>query len=302
MNMPLQVQQETSITSTSLIMQGDSFDRVMRLAEVMASGVATVPKHLQKNVGDCAAIVMQAMQWNMNPYSVAQKTHLINGILGYEAQLVNAVINSMSPTKDRLNYEWFGNWDVIIGNFKELESRTKKDDDGHPKKYRVPNWDITAERGLGVHVWATMKGEDQPRKLTLMMTQARTRNSPLWADDPKQQLAYLATKRWSRLYCPDVILGVYTPDEFESFDTEKVINPENPSEPKDQNSSGLQYYPNEAFEKNFSKWQTAVESGQSTHEAWIATLENKFPLSDAQKQRIYEVKAPIPGEATEVQQ
>lgn len=45
------------------------------------------------------------------------------------------------------------------------------------------------------------------------------------ADDPRQQLAYLAVKRWSRLYCPDVILGVYTPDELEERQ-EKVINPE----------------------------------------------------------------------------
>ena len=42
-----------------------------------------------------------------------------------------------------------------------------------------------------------------------MLAQARTRNSTLWADDPRQQLAYLAVKRWARLYCPEVILGVY---------------------------------------------------------------------------------------------
>jgi hypothetical protein len=32
---------------------------------------------------------------------------------------------------------------------------------------------------------------------------------------PRQQLAYLAVKRWARLYCPDVILGVYTADEID---------------------------------------------------------------------------------------
>jgi hypothetical protein len=31
----------------------------------------------------------------------------------------------------------------------------------------------------------------------------------------RQQLAYLAVKRWARLYCPDVILGVYTADEVD---------------------------------------------------------------------------------------
>ncbi|EAQ6132377.1 recombinase RecT, partial [Salmonella enterica] len=80
------------------------------------------------------------------------------------------------------------------------------------------------EMGIGIIIRATLKGEDKPRELNLLLAQARTRNSTLWADDPRQQLAYLAVKRWARLYCPDVILGVYTPDELEERE-EKVINP-----------------------------------------------------------------------------
>lgn len=45
------------------------------------------------------------------------------------------------------------------------------------------------------------------------------------ADDPRQQLAYLAVKRWARLFCPDVIPGVYTPDELEDRQ-ERIINPD----------------------------------------------------------------------------
>jgi hypothetical protein len=37
----------------------------------------------------------------------------------------------------------------------------------------------------------------------------------LWKTAPKQQIAYLAVKYWARLYCPEVILGVYSPDEVE---------------------------------------------------------------------------------------
>lgn len=289
-------QQETAYSATAIIAHGDMFDRVLRTAELMSIGRATIPKHLQGNAGDCAAVIMQAMQWNMSPFAVAQKTHLINGVLGYEAQLVNAAIISLAPTKDRLNFEWFGNWEAIIGQFKEIESKTKKDDDGHPKKYRVPAWDISAERGLGVKVWATLKGESTQRELTLLMTQARTRNSTLWTDDPKQQLAYLAIKRWARLYCPDVILGVYTPDELQEIE-EREINPPSPAP-----AAAPTFYPDDAFEKNFAKWESAIKTGKSTHEQWISTLESKYPLSDTQRTRIYAVKAPIPGEATEVQQ
>lgn len=293
MNMPA-VQQETAFSATSIITQGNTFERVMELANVMASGMATVPKHLQKNQGDCAAVIMQAMQWNMSPFAVAQKTHLINGVLGYEAQLVNAAISSLAPTKDRLNFEWFGSWEKIVGKFKEVESRTKKDDDGHPKKYRVPAWNVADEAGLGVRVWATLKGEENPRVLELLMTQARTRNSTLWTDDPKQQLAYLGIKRWSRLYCPDVILGVYTPDEL--VDTEeREVGPatSSPQQPE------VKYYPADAFEKNFPKWKSAIETGKSTHENWIATLSNKGVLTQDQLDRINAVKTPIEGEVTE---
>ena len=171
---------------------------------------------------------MQSMQWGMTPFAVAQKTHLVNGTLGYEAQLVNAVIIARAPITGRPNYEWFGPWEKIVGKFVERVSKTKKDDHGEAQKYRAPDWKIEDEAGCGVKVWATFKGESKPRELTLLMTQARTRNSTLWADDPKQQLAYLALKRWSRLHCPDVILGVYTPEELAEPRGEIDVTPERP--------------------------------------------------------------------------
>lgn len=202
-------------STSALVLDPAAMQSMMGLADIMSKAVATVPAHFRGKPGDCLAVVMQAMQWGMNPYAIAQKTHLVSGTLGYEAQLVNAVIISRAPVKSRLHFEWFGDWSEIVGRFVERESKNKKDDDGNPQKYRAPAWDIKDEAGLGVRVSATLRGESEPRVLELLLTQARTRNSSLWVDDPKQQLAYLATKKWSRLYCPDVIMGVYTPDEMD---------------------------------------------------------------------------------------
>ncbi|SET60158.1 RecT family recombinase [Thorsellia anophelis] len=209
---------QTQGTAMSMFMPSN-FGELQRFAEIMASGKATLPTHLMGNPSDCMAIAMQAMRWGMDPFVVAQKTHLINGTLGYEAQLVNALINSMSPTKDRINYEWFGNWQKVIGNFVEKMSQKGN-------KYIAPGWALADERGLGVRVSATMKGESEPRVLELLLSQAQVRNSTLWASDPKQQLAYLAVKRWARLHCPEVLLGVYTPDELEPESNEiKDVTP-----------------------------------------------------------------------------
>ena len=214
---------ESSINPFDLLFNDSAFERLEKVAALMASGRSTIPQHLRGSPGDCFAIVMQAARWHVDPYAVAQKTFLINGVMGYEAQLVSAIINKNAPITGRLQYEWFGPWEKIIGKFETRESKTKKDDNGYAKKYKVPAWKPQDEDGLGVRVSATMKGETEPRVLELYLSQALTRNSTLWAEDPKQQLAYLASKRWSRLYCSDVLMGVYTPDELEEID-EKIIN------------------------------------------------------------------------------
>lgn len=198
---------QQNVSSTALMMDNASMDKMMRLADFMASGKSTLPAHLRGSPGDCLAVVMQAVSWNMNPYAVAQKTFLINGTLGYEAQLIAAVINNSGVVKDRFNFEWFGDWKKVIGKFAIRK--------GEKGEFRVPGWQLNDEEGLGIRVSATLRGEAEPRVLELLLAQARVRNSTLWADDPKQQLAYLAQKRWARLYASDVILGVYSPDEFD---------------------------------------------------------------------------------------
>lgn len=210
--------QNAVVNSNIALFDSQYLNAISTFANLMAQGAATVPRHLQGNPADCMAVAMQAAQWQMNPFAVAQKTHLINGALGYEAQLVNAVISRSGVLATRFEYEWYGPWEKVVGRF-----NVQKNKDG--KEYRVPGWTLADETGIGIIIKARLKGEDSPRELDLLLAQARVRNSTLWADDPRQQLAYLAVKRWARLYCPDVILGVYTPDELDER-TERVVNPE----------------------------------------------------------------------------
>ncbi|RKG45923.1 hypothetical protein D7V68_14935 [Acinetobacter cumulans] len=205
---------QVGFSAFDLMMDETVMARFERTAEIMAGSRMTVPKHLQGNVGDCMAIIMQAAQWQMNPYAVAQKTHMVNNVLGYEAQLVNAVITSRAPVKERLHFEWYGDWSKVNGK-----------DDKSPT--------------VGVRVSATLRGENAPRVIDISMAQVGpVRNSPLWVADPRQQIAYLATKRWARLYCPDVILGVYTPDEV--IEREELdITPVQSTVKKHQGASGL---------------------------------------------------------------
>lgn len=179
-----------TVGTAAAIFSPEGMDRLVRFATLMADSKATVPVHLAGKPADCLAVTMQAAQWGMNPFAVAQKTHVVNGTLGYEAQLVNAVVSSSNLLATRLNYRWDGDWSKVNG-----------------KSDKSPSLTVT--------VSAVLKGEAEPRELTISMAQAGVRNSPLWEQDPRQQLAYLCVKRWARLHAPDVLLGVYTPDELQ---------------------------------------------------------------------------------------
>ncbi|MDL4262729.1 recombinase RecT [Salmonella enterica] len=179
-----------TVGTAAAIFSPEGMDRLVSFATLMADSKATVPQHLAGKPSDCLAVTMQAAQWGMNPFAVAQKTHVVNGTLGYEAQLVNAVVSSSNLLSTRLNYRWDGDWSKVNG-----------------KSDKSPSLTVT--------VSAVLKGEAEPRELTISMAQAGVRNSPLWEQDPRQQLAYLCVKRWARLHAPDVLLGVYTPDELQ---------------------------------------------------------------------------------------
>ena len=107
----------SSASSYALLMDNNSLERLERIADLMASGKTTIPQHLRGSRGDCFAVVLQSMQWGMNPIAVAQKTHLVNGTLGYEGQLVAAVVNTSKAVKDRFHFEWYGPWEKVIGKF-----------------------------------------------------------------------------------------------------------------------------------------------------------------------------------------
>ena len=211
-----------STSMSSLVLDGNSMDKLVKTAELMASSKVTIPSHLRNSPGDCLAVVMQAVQWGMNPFAIAQKTHLTQGgQLGYEAQLISAVLVASGALAEQPDFEFIGNWDKILGKVIEKQS-----DKGG--KYYVANWDKKDEEGLGVIVRARLRNEAEKRKVTIMMTQCYPRFSTQWATDPQQQITYVAVRKFGRRHAPGAILGVYTPEELdESITPEKDITPPN---------------------------------------------------------------------------
>jgi len=172
------LQQQRTFTPKDLL-EDNNFDKLWRMAEALANSALSVPKELKGNIGDCLAIVTQAMIWGLNPFAVAQKAHVINGKLGYEAQLVNAVVMQSGAIRGSFSYEFEGD------------------------RCRVG----AVLRGESSITWGEW----------LSAATVTTKNSPLWKVNPKQQMGYLQVKNWARAYCPGALLGVYSTDELEAM-------------------------------------------------------------------------------------
>ena len=154
---------------------------VIESAKMMAMAGPMIPEWLQGNPGGCWGIILQSIEWKFSPLSVARMSFDVKGVVGYMAQLTHAVIEARAPLKERLRCEFEGEGPtrvcIVTGTFIG---------DSLPQVYRSP-----------------------------MIKDINPKNSPLWKNDPDQQLWYFSSRSWCRRYAPDVLLGVYSKDELD---------------------------------------------------------------------------------------
>lgn len=155
-----------------------TLDQAVRLAKIM-SDMSLVPQHLQGKPADCMLIVEVAHRWRMSPFAVAQATSVLQGKLNFEGKLVAAALQTSGVLSSRLRYDYRGEGD-----------------------------------GREVLVSAIVQGETEPREVLVRLREVKTGNR-MWTSQPDQQLSYAGARIWGRRHAPEVMLGVYAPEEFE---------------------------------------------------------------------------------------
>lgn len=164
--------------------------QVMEFAKLMAVAGQAVPKHLRAAPGACLAVSLQALNWRMDPFAVANKSYAVNDRIAYEAQLIHAVIEQRAPIKGRI--------------------KGAPEGEGQKRKWRL---------------WCETDDGDRIDYEGPEIGNIKTKNSPLWTADPDQQLWYYSVRAMCRRHFPDVILGVYEKEELAS-DTMRDVTPE----------------------------------------------------------------------------
>jgi hypothetical protein len=155
-----------------------TIDDAERLARSMA-GAKLVPPHLRESPQDCLLVINKAIRWQMDPFAVAEECSVIQGRIMYSGKLCAAVINTRADLEQRLSYEYDG----------EGSNRS-------------------------VTVSAQIRGETKPRTVSVRLQDAKTQNK-VWQTQPDQQLMYHGARVWGRRHVPELMLGVYSPEEFD---------------------------------------------------------------------------------------
>jgi hypothetical protein len=157
---------------------------LMEFAKLMAVSGPCVRAAFRGNPGACLAIAMQAFKWAADPFAVCNKAYITTSKSGetqisYEAQLIHSIVNTRAPLQRRLRASYTG--------------------EGLKRACKVVGW---------------LQGEDEPFEYqSPRIEQIAVKNSPLWTADPDQQLFYYSTRAWARRTVPEILLGIYTPEE-----------------------------------------------------------------------------------------
>lgn len=183
----------TAPASTGFALVPRDMREAMDLATMMSKG-KLVPTALQQSPADCLLVIEQATRWGMSPFAVAQEVSVIQGRLMHSGKIVAAAVHGSGVLQGRLTYTY------------------------------------TGENGaLAVIVRGLLRGDAEPSEVTVRLADAKTTNQH-WVKSPQQMLAYHGARVWARRFVPEVMLGVYSPEEFDAPQEPRQV--ENLAEPK----------------------------------------------------------------------
>ena len=181
------------VTTTEQTMPTLSSNNQLNTALAVAEELSKsdiIPKEFQKKPANCLIAVELANRLKASPFQVMQNMDVIYGRPALRSSFVIACINNSGK---------------IIGSLKfEINEKGTK----------CRAWAIEKETGSKLY----------GPTVTMEMAQAEgwaTKSGSKWKTMPDLMLRYRAAAFFGRLYCPEILNGMYTDDEVKDFDNKQ---------------------------------------------------------------------------------
>jgi ribosome modulation factor len=187
----------------------DDLPAAVEFAKIMAQAGPMIPKHCQRNAGVCLAILYRAKHWGLDPFALAQESYQVRegAPVAYMSSVFSALLikNGIS-----LNYEYTGETHFTAAAAQSAKGNKVADQ--------------TAAGTRQCTVTGQVNGEDRSYT-TPMLKDIKVKNSPLWHNDPDQQLGYYSARSWARRYRPDLMMGVLTVEDVQENPQMRNVTP-----------------------------------------------------------------------------
>lgn len=176
---------QTRPTSAISSLMPRNLDELERFAVMMSEGGPAIGSSFRNEPGACGAITLQAIRWGMDPFALSQEAYVVRDTVGYSGKMIAGIIQSHPSIKGRLRYEYTGD---------------------------------AALKTRACIVTGYFVGDDEPYVLEtpqMKKIDKGGKGSPLWQNDPDQQLAYYGARNWARRFAPGIMSGLISADEAE---------------------------------------------------------------------------------------
>ena len=168
----------------------NAFEDAQRIANLLCQS-SIVPMNFQgrSNFGNCVIALEMSRRLGMSVLAVMQGMYVVKGRPAWSAQFITSAINCS-----------------------KLFTRLQFETEGEGNSLRCRAWAF--ERATGKKLLGTW--------ITMDMAQKEgwsTKDGSKWRTMPDQMIRYRAAAFFGRLYCPDILMGLYAPDEVETFNS-----------------------------------------------------------------------------------
>lgn len=187
----------------------ESFERALRMAKVLSSSTLVPPQYQgEKGVPNCVIALEMAPRIGMSPFFVMQNMHVIQGRPSWSATYLIGVINTsgkFSPLRFRIEHE--GRKKVEYTPYVWINGKKQ------PEKGTAEIEEITC-----VAYATELATGDILESPTVSISMAvkegwYTKDGSKWQTMPELMLRYRAAAFFSRMYCPEVAMGLHTVEE-----------------------------------------------------------------------------------------
>lgn len=177
-------------SANAMLLDRPKYEQVWKVATMFASS-DLVPEHFRGKEANCFIACQLAFRFRMDPFMVMQNCYVVHGRPGFEGKFIIALLNASGLFEDPLDFDFDG----------------ERQSDGWVVR-------VSAKRAR------TGKLCELLFRYSTAVAEGWAQKNPKWRSMPEQMMMYRGAAFFSRVFCPEVIMGMQTAEEIQDGNLE----------------------------------------------------------------------------------